>query len=78
MKQRVKQTIIVSKSVVKTRKQAAKLAKPHATKMYTSRETSTSFRFRQRKPSDFKSNTFITAKVAPGVSVVLGVLKRGK
>ena len=74
----VKQTIIVKKTVAKTRKQAAALAKPHAERLYTSRETSQSFRFRQRPPEDFKPKTFKTIQVEPGVSIVIGKLKRRK
>lgn len=75
---KIKQTIIVNKKVAKTRKQALKKAKPHADRIYTSRETSQSFRFRQRPPKDFNSNSFVTVQVGPGVSVVLGDLKLKK
>jgi hypothetical protein len=74
----IKQTIIVKKEVAKTRKQAEKLARLHADRIYTSRETSQSYRFRQRNPKDFDPKSFVTVKMEPGISIVLGKLKKGK
>lgn len=72
------QTVIVSKAVAKTRQKAEQLARSHADRIYTSRETSSSWRFRQRPPSDFKKGSFRTFHVpnAPGVTLIYGDLKR--
>lgn len=75
---RAKQTVIVKKSVAPTRKAAKKIAKKHADRIYTSRETGQSFRFRQRPVSCFIEGTFRTAKLPNGVSIIYGVLKREK
>ncbi len=72
------QTIIVSKSTASTRKRAEKLARPHARRLYTSRETGVSWRFRQRPPSDFIGGSFRSFPLPnePGVVLVYGKLKR--
>ncbi len=75
---KVKQTIIVNKEVASTRKKALRMIKPFADRIYTSRETSQSFRFRQRPPKDFYPESFVTVHIAPGISVVLGDLRRKK
>lgn len=75
---KVKQTVIVNKSVARTLKKALKKAKPHTDRVYTSRETQQSFRFRQRPPKDFYPESFITVQAEPGVSVVLGDLRKEK
>ena len=74
------QTIIVSKSSASTRAKAERLAKPHARKIYTSRETSTSWRFRQRPPSDFVKGSFRSFPLPgdPGIVLVYGKLKTQK
>jgi len=74
------QTIIISKKLAKTRKQAEKLARPYARKIYTSRETKHSFRFRQRPPSDFIKKSFRSFRLPhkPGIVLVYGKLKRAK
>lgn len=74
------QTVIVSKGVAKTRMRAERLADPHANRIYTSRETKSSFRFRQRPPSDFKKNSFRTFPVPghSGIALVYGELKSSK
>lgn len=75
------QTIIVKKiqdgeSI--DRAEAEELADKHAKRaIYTSRETGQSYRFRQRPPGDFKKGSFRTVKVEPGISIVVGDLKRG-
>lgn len=72
------QTIIVSKDIAKTRPSAKKKAERHRRRaIYTSRETSQSYRFRQRPPRDFVAGTFRTKKIEPGISLVFGRLKRG-
>ena len=77
---RAKQTIIVSKTVAPTKEKARAIAKRYADRIYTARETSTSFRFRQRPPSDFVAGSYKTSKPRKGVAVVYGELKgkRGK
>lgn len=77
MKIRAKQTVIVKKAVASTRKKAARIARPHADRITTSRETGVSFRFRQRPTDCFIDGTYKTAKLPNGVSIVYGVLKRG-
>jgi len=74
------QTVIVSKQLTKSRRKATDIARPLANRIYTSRETKTSFRFRQRPPSDFVKGSFRTFQVPdhPGVAYVYGKLKRGK
>ena len=70
------QTIIVSKAVAPTREAAKTLARKHARRIYTSRETKTSWRFRQRPPEDFDVRSFRTFKIpGEGVSLVYGDLK---
>jgi len=78
MAERVKQTIIISKShpLVKDRKDAEKIARHYADKIYTSRETSSSYRFRQRPPSDFVEGSFKTEKINEYISIVWGELKK--
>jgi hypothetical protein len=63
---RAVQTILVSKSVAKTRSGAAKVAGKYG-RVYTSRETDNYWRFRQRPPEDFKKGGYSTKKVAKGV-----------
>lgn len=76
---RKKQSVIVKKSAAKTRKAAAKLAKKHADRIYTSRETKNNFRFRQRPPSCFVQGTFKSFPIPPdgGVTITYGTLKKG-
>ncbi len=75
------QTVIVKKvhdGRRRSRSQAERIADEHAHRaIYTSRETSTSYRFRQRPPSDFVEGTFRTRGIGNGVSLVFGKLKRG-
>ena len=72
---RTLQSIIIKKSdKVKGKNDAETIAKKYG-KIYTSRETSTSFRFRQRDDDDFKKGTFRTAVINPQVSLVYGELK---
>lgn len=74
------QTVIVSKKVAKTRAGATKVARKYANRIYTSRETKTSWRFRQRPPKDFVQKSFRTFPVpgSPGISLVYGTLKKPK
>ena len=50
---RVLQTVMVRKSAAPTLAKAKKLAKPHADRIYTSRQTKNFWRFRQRPPACF-------------------------
>lgn len=72
------QTIIVSKSIAGDLGAAEGLARPYARKIYTSRSTSASWRFRQRPPSDFVKNSFRSFPLPnePGIILVYGKLKR--
>jgi hypothetical protein len=71
------QTVIVSKDLADTRAEATEIAREFANRIYTSRETKNTWRFRQRPPKDFKKGTFRTFKVpgTDGVSMVYGTLK---
>ncbi len=73
------QTIIVKKSHpdVESRADAQRIADKHG-KVYTSRETGTSYRFRQRDDDDFVADSFRTEQRDAHVSVVWGELKKGK
>lgn len=77
METHVKQTIIVKKTHpgVKNKEDAEKIAKKYADRLYTSRETEDSYRFRQKPPSDFKKDSLRTEKVNKNVSIVWGELK---
>lgn len=74
------QTVIVTKKVAKTRAAATKVARKYANRIYTSRETKNTWRFRQRPPDEFKKGTFRTFKIpdVEGVSLVYGDLKSVK
>lgn len=74
---RAKQTVIVKKSAGKTRARASKLAKPYADRLYTSRETKGTWRFRQRPPECFVPDTLRTFCPVNGVCIVYGTLKKG-
>lgn len=72
------QTVIVDKSVAPSREAATDIAREFAKRIYTSRETSTSYRFRQRPPGDFVKKSFRTRQIpGMGVSLVYGRLARG-
>lgn len=72
------QTVIVDKSVAPTRDEATTVAREFGKRIYTSRQTKTSWRFRQRPPGDFVKGTFRTRPIrGRGVSLVYGRLKRG-
>ena len=73
-----KQTVIVKKSVAKTRGKAAKVAEKYADRIYTSRQTKDVWRFRQRPPSCFQEGSMKTwCKPGNGVCIVYGTLKKG-
>lgn len=69
------QTIIVSKEVAPTLDDASKIAESFGVVGKVD-ETETSFRFRQKDPSEFNDKTFRTFKPAKnGVTLVFGTLK---
>lgn len=71
------QSVIVKKSHPRARGRAsaAHVARKFADRIYTSRETGTSWRFRQRPPDCFSSMKTVCPK--PDVCLVTGRLKRG-
>lgn len=73
-----KQTIIIDKSYESDRGKATELAKQFADRVYTSRGTSTQWRFRQLPPSRFIEGSFRHKKIKPGVSIIYGQLKEDK
>jgi len=77
---RVLQTVLVKKTAAPTLKEAKKLAAQHADRIYTSRETKNTWRFRQRPPGCFTEgpNTYTTVCIRGGkVCLVYGRLKKG-
>lgn len=71
------QTVIVKKTAAPTRAAARRMAKRHADQLYTSRETGTSWRFRQRPPACFVKGSFRTRCIRKGkVCLTYGTLKR--
>lgn len=66
------QTVILSKQEFPTLKEAKNWCKNHDFKVYTSRETSTSWRFRQAPPDDFVEGSFRTKNISAGVSIIIG------
>jgi hypothetical protein len=75
-----KQTIIVPKSLASTRKEAERLARRYADRLYTVRETKDSWRFRQRPPDCFVPGSFRTfclpSKNKGRICIVYGKLRR--
>lgn len=72
----VKQTVLVSKAAAPTRSAAERIARRHADRIYTSRETKNFWRFRQRPPSCF-TGRFRAEKIRDGkVILVYGILRK--
>lgn len=73
------QTLIFSKEKFPTREAATNWAKGHGFSADTIRETTSSWRIRQKPPEDFENGTFITITFGntSGVQGVTGKLKRG-
>lgn len=69
------QTVIVPKAMATTRGAASAAAREHG-RVYTSRETQQSWRFRQRPVTDFVKSSFRTKRLPSGISLVYGRLKR--
>lgn len=68
-------TVIVKKTKGMTLEEAKKEALKHVKSVPTNRETSTSWRFRQRNPEDFVQTSFWTKPLNDKVSLVFGKLK---
>lgn len=77
---RALQTVIVRKTHprARTRAGAAAIARKFSDRVYTSRETSTSWRFRRRPPSCFVRGSFRTACPTEHVCLTRGTLKKGR
>ena len=73
------QTLILSKDSFRTMDAARRWVKSHGFKSghrgKSPDETSSSFRFRQRDPGDFKKGSFRTFSMTTGVKAVAGRLK---
>jgi len=73
------QTVICLKSRFKSLRDAIKWIRDHDFKVRHKGKapdtTSTSFRFRQRDPGDFKKGTFRTIELDKGVKAVVGTPK---
>jgi hypothetical protein len=71
----VEHTVILNKDRFPTKAAARDWVKSHGFKTETVRETTNSWRFRQRPPEDFAQDSFRTVKATNGVSIVVGHLK---
>jgi hypothetical protein len=69
------QTLIMAKSRFPTRASAKKWAKDNGFKGDTVRETTNSWRLRQRPPEDFIQTSFKIVNMTTGVQAVIGHLK---
>lgn len=69
------QTVILSKERFKTLEAAKKWVSDHDLHAAKVDETGTSYRFRQREPSEFVDGSFRTIELTTGVKAVIGVLK---
>lgn len=67
-----KQSILVSKNIAQERDDAKEVARKFADKIYTSRGTSKTWRFRQRSPKLFIPGSFRVAHIKPGISIIYG------
>ena len=74
------QTVICSKERFETKEEANAWIREHDFKIGAGApdETSTSWRYRQREPSEFQDGTFRTIELTDGVSAVVGRLKETK
>ena len=71
-----KQSIIIAKTHASDRDKAKEVARGFADRLYTSRETSTSYRFRQKPPAHFVEGSYRTKSIPKkGVTIVYGQLK---
>lgn len=69
------QTLIMAKSKFPTRADAKRWAKDNGFKSDTVRETTNSWRLRQRPPEDFIQTSFKIINMTTGVQAVIGHLK---
>lgn len=71
------QSIVISKKIAKSVEQAKKLAKDFGAQHLDVEETDSSYRFRQRNPSDFVDGSFKTFQPEgkEGISLIYGRLK---
>jgi ATP-dependent DNA ligase len=70
-----KQSVIVNKELASSRGKATSIAKGFTDRLYTSRETGQSYRFRQAPPEKFERGSFRTFSPKPGISIIYGKLK---
>jgi hypothetical protein len=79
-KQMVMQTLILSKETFPTKAEATRWVKEHdfVVKSGAPDETTDSWRFRQREPSEFQDGTLRTIDITDGVKGVVGRLKEEK
>jgi len=68
------QSLIFGKSKFSTATEAKKWAKDHDFRNDKVDETESSFRLRQREPSDFEEKSFRTIELKDGVKAVIGKL----
>ena len=69
------QTLILSKDRFGTAGEAKRWVRTHKFKAKKIDETESSYRFRQRDPSEFRRGSFRTIEIAEGVKAVIGRLK---
>jgi hypothetical protein len=69
------QSVVISKTIAPTLQKAESIAKRYVKRMYTHRETSISWRFRQRDDSDFIQDSFRSNNVKPGITLIYGELR---
>lgn len=67
---------MVSKMIAHSLRQAERIARRFADRIYTSRETENYYRFRQVAPEKFEEGSYKTEKAARGVYIVWGELKK--
>lgn len=74
----IKQSIIIKKTHpdVHNRKDAEKIARKYADRIYTSRETQSSYRFRQRPVTDFDRESLRVEHKGKHISIIWGNLKK--
>ena len=65
------QTIIINKSIARSRATAMAIARKHISRIYTSRETNDSYRFRQFDPAQAVKGTYATKSLGNGITIIL-------
>lgn len=71
----VLQTVIINKSKAKSKSIAEQIAKKYADRIYTSRETESTWRFRQFPPED-AIGPYVTKTISPGIFLVFAKGKK--